>query len=125
MTPRLVDYVYILATIALTVYGQVILKWRIGDFGAMPEEPLAQLRFLLRLLLDPAILSGFVAAFLASLTWMAALTRLELSFAYPFMSLNFAVVLLLSAWLLHEPLTLAKVAGVALIVAGTIVASHG
>jgi drug/metabolite transporter (DMT)-like permease len=41
------------------------------------------------------------------------------------MSLNFALVLVLSGWLLHEPVSLYRVAGVALIVAGTIVAARG
>ena len=125
MTPRLVDYAYILATIAFTVYGQLILKWRIASVGAMPEDSLAKLKFLFMLIFDPAIFSGFLAAFFAALAWMAAMTRFDLSHAYPFMSLNFVVVLVLSAWLLDEPVTLNKVIGIALIVVGTVVAARG
>jgi uncharacterized membrane protein len=76
-------------------------------------------------LFDPAIFSGFAAAFLASLAWMAAMTKFELSHAYPFMSLNFVVVLLLSGWILSEPVTLQRMAGVILIVLGTVVAARG
>ena len=53
------------------------------------------------------------------------MTKFELSHAYPFMSLNFVVVLLLSGWLLNETLTVQKFAGVLLIVLGTIVAARG
>jgi drug/metabolite transporter (DMT)-like permease len=53
------------------------------------------------------------------------MTRFELSHAYPFMSLNFVIVLLLSGWLLSEPLTPQRLAGVALIMAGTVVAARG
>lgn len=74
---RPLDYLYIVATIVFTVYGQVILKWRIGKLGALPPEALAKLKFLVMLLFDPAIFSGFAAAFLASLAWMAAMTRFE------------------------------------------------
>lgn len=122
---RLFDYVYILATIAFTVYGQLILKWRIGQLGVLPAGTFDKLKFLIGLLFDPAIFSGFAAAFLASLAWMAAMTKFELSHAYPFMSLNFVVVLLLSGWLLSEPISLQKVFGVALIVLGTLVAARG
>jgi uncharacterized membrane protein len=125
MNPRFADYLYIAATIGFTVYGQLILKWRIRDFGALPTDPLEKLKFLVYLLFDPAIFSGFVAAFLASLAWMAAMTKFDLSHAYPFMSLTFVVVLLLSGWLLSEPLSVAKVMGVALIVVGTVVAARG
>lgn len=122
---RYADYLYIAATIAFTVYGQLMLKWRISAFGQLPAEPFNKLKFLIGLLFDPVIFSGFVAAFLASLAWMAAMTKFELSHAYPFMSLNFVVVLLLSGWLLNEPMSLQKALGVALIVAGTVIAARG
>jgi drug/metabolite transporter (DMT)-like permease len=125
MSIRAVDYGYLAATIALSAYGQLILKWRLAAYGQLPETFWEKARFLTLLVLDPAIFSGFVAAFLAALTWMAALTRFELGYAYALMSLTFVVVLLLSALLLHEPLSTAKIAGVLLIIAGTVVASNG
>jgi uncharacterized membrane protein len=122
---RLLDYGYILATIALTVYGQIILKIRIGAYGPLPAHVDEKLFFLVRLLCDPVILSGFAAALLASFTWMAAMTKFDLSHAYPFMSLNFVFVLALSGWLLSEPMSFQKVIGLALIVFGTVVAARG
>lgn len=119
------DYLYIFATIAFTVYGQLILKWRISKFGSIPTDWFEQLKFITSLLLDPAILSGFLAAFAASLAWMAAMTKFDLSHAYPFMSMSFVVVLLLSGWLLGEPVTLQRSIGVGLIVLGTVVAARG
>ena len=53
------------------------------------------------------------------------MTKFDLSYAYPFMSLTFVIVLLLSGWLLSEPLSVPKVLGVALIVVGTVVAARG
>ena len=122
---RTFDYIYIFATILLTVYGQLVLKWRIGNFGPLPVDTLDKLKFLISLLFDPVIFSAFAAAFLASLAWMAAMTKFDLSHAYPFMSLNFVVVLLLSGWLLSESMNLQKALGVGLIVLGTVVAARG
>lgn len=123
--PRLLDYLYIFATIGFTVYGQLILKWRIVRFGPLPVDAFEKVKFLISLLFDPAIFSGFAAAFLASLAWMAAMTKFDLSHAYPFMSLNFVVVLLFSGWLLSEPMTFQRVLGVGMIVLGTVVAARG
>lgn len=123
--PRVLDYFYIFTTIGFTVYGQLILKWRITQFGVLPTDHFEKLKFLILLLFDPAIFSGFASAFLASLTWMSAMTKFDLSHAYPFMSLNFVVVVLLSGWLLNEPVTLPKAIGVGLIVLGTLVAVRG
>jgi drug/metabolite transporter (DMT)-like permease len=122
---KYIDYSLILATVVFTAYGQLMLKWRIAQMGALPQELLGKIKFLLLLLLDPGIFSGFAAGFLASLAWMAAMTKFDLSHAYPFMSLNFVVVLLLSGWVLSEPLSLQKVLGVGFIVLGTILAARG
>jgi len=124
MPLRFHDHLYIFATIAFTVYGQLILKWRMVQLGEMPIASAEKFKFLITAVFDPAIFSGFVAAFLASLAWMAAMTKFELSYAYPFMSLNFVIVLVLSAWLLHEPLTMNKTIGILLIIVGTIIASR-
>jgi uncharacterized membrane protein len=77
------------------------------------------------LFLDLEMLSGFAAVSLAPLSWMAAMTKFDLSHTYPFMSLSLVVVLLLSGWLLSEPMTMQKALGVELIVLGTVVAARG
>jgi len=125
MLARLTDYLYIAATIGFTVYGQLILKWRVGRFGSLPADVAGKLQYVFSVLLDPWVLSSLFAAFLASLAWIAAMSKFELSHAYPFMSLNFVVVLVLSTWLLHEPLTMAKIFGVLMIGVGTIVIARG
>lgn len=122
---RAAGYFCISATIALTVFGQLILKWRVSQLGSLPDGVIPKARFLLTLFVDPLIFAGFLSAGLASVTWMAAMTRFELSHAYPLMSLSFVLVVLLSAVLLREPVGLQRLLGVVLIVAGTVVISRG
>lgn len=119
------NYLYIFLTIALTVFGQIAIKMQVLQAGALPEAGGDKLAFLIRLLLNPWIISAFVAAFLASVSWIGAMTKFPLSHAYPFMALNFVIVVLLSGWFFQEPLTTAKILGIALICIGTIVASRG
>ena len=114
-------YLYIFGCILFTVYGQLILKWRMNLKGELPELLAHKLIFMLKLFLDPWLLSGFAAAFVASLFWMAAMTKFEISFAYPFMSLSFVLVLVLSILIFGETFTWGKVIGLCLIVAGIIV----
>ena len=75
------------------------------------------------LLLNGWIISALFAAFLASLTWMAAMTKLPLSYAYPFMSLSFVLVTILSVLFFNEVMTIPKVLGLSLIIIGLIVSS--
>ena len=119
------DFVYIFAVIVLTVCGQLILKWQVAKAGAFPQSFPERVLFLLRLLLNPWIIGGLFAGFLAFLCWMAAMTKFELSYAYPFMSLAFVLVLLSSALLFHETVTMPKMLGILLIMAGIIIAGRG
>jgi multidrug transporter EmrE-like cation transporter len=119
-----VSAIYVLLTVALTVYGQLALKWHLDRSGPMPSESLAACLFLLRQLAFPLVISSFASAFLASLTWMAALTRVELSVAYPFMSLAFPLVALLSVPLFGEHFTIWKGIGTGFILVGLFLLSR-
>ncbi|WP_266202571.1 EamA family transporter [Pontibacter kalidii] len=114
-------YLYIVGTIIFTVYGQIILKWRLGQKGVLPETLANKLIFLVNALLDPFIFSGFASAFIASLFWMAAMTKFEITKAYPFMSLAPAIVLVVGVIFLNENLTIGKVVGLIFIFIGTII----
>jgi multidrug transporter EmrE-like cation transporter len=118
-------YFYIFATIFFTVYGQLILKWRIIRYGDVPEQSLEKFVFLGRLLFDPFIISGFGAAFIAALCWMGAMTKFDLSYAYPFVSITFVFVLFLSASFFQEPITMPKIIGMVFIIAGIIIGAQG
>lgn len=117
-------YLYIFFTVFFTVYGQVILKWRINKVGSLPEESFEKIIFVTKLLIDPWILSGFFSAFIASFFWMATMTKFELSFAYPFMSGAFVLVFVLSVFLFQESVTWQKLLGLFLIVLGIIITSR-
>ncbi|MCM2265583.1 MAG: EamA family transporter [Desulfuromonadales bacterium] len=119
------SYYYVAATIILTVYGQVVIKWQAGKVGVLLTEDGVSFSLLLRLVFNPWVLSGLLAAFFASLSWIAAMTRLPLSHAYPFMSLAFVLVMFLSALFFHEPLTWPKVVGMTCIVTGIVIGSQG
>lgn len=114
----------VFGTVLFTVYGQLVIKWQVGRAGEFPAETAGKLWFLLRMIWNPWVLSGLAAAFLAFLCWMAAMTKFELSYAYPFMSLAFVLVLVMSGLLFREPVTMAKVVGILLIVAGIVVGSR-
>ena len=115
-------YLYILGTIFFTVYGQIVLKWRLTNLNiVLPENFLGKFAHLCKLIFDPYIFSGFFSAFLASLFWMAAMTKFEITIAYPFMSIAPALVFLIGVLFLNETFTLGKVIGLLFIIAGTII----
>lgn len=117
-------YLYVFLTILFTVYGQVILKWRISDlnWSLNTTEGIGQIIIsYMKFLFDPLIFSGFVSAFVASVFWMLAMTKFELTYAYPFMSLSPALVFIVGIFVLGETFTIGKLLGLLIIIIGIIV----
>lgn len=117
-------YLFVISTILFTVYGQVVLKWRISDLnwtldttGGIGQMIISYMKFLF----DPLIFSGFVSAFIASVFWMLAMTKFELTYAYPFMSLSPALVFIAGILVLGETFTIGKLLGLLIIMIGIIV----
>ncbi len=117
-------YFFIFCTIGLTVYGQMVIKWKMSQASA-PDQIMEKIPYILKMMLDPWIISSFAAAFAAALCWMITLTRMDLSYAYPFMSLSFVTILLLSGMVFQEPITMHKIIGILMIVVGVIINSSG
>jgi undecaprenyl phosphate-alpha-L-ara4N flippase subunit ArnF len=116
------NYIYIFGTLIFTVYGQIILKWRLSSLKViLPEGFIKKLVVLIKLIFDPFLFSGFVSAFIASLFWMVAMTKFEITTAYPFMSLAPALVFIIGVLFLGEIFTIGKVIGLALIMLGIII----
>jgi len=120
------SHLYIFATIAFTVYGLFAIKIQMAQLGSLPEGALDKIVFLTKMMvLNPWVLSGIVAGYCAGLCWMMAMTRFALSYAYPFTSLNYVLVLLLSVPIMGEAVNSYRVVGSLLIVAGILVAAKG
>jgi len=112
-------------TILFTVYGQLMIKWQMNKAGQLPAGVMNKFFFLFHALLNFWVISAFFAAFLAALAWMSAMTKLDLNFAYPFMSLSFVFVLIFSVLFLHEPVSIYKLISIVLIIAGIVVLGLG
>ncbi len=118
-------YVYIAGTIFFTVYGQLVIKWQMAQTTGLPAPFMDKIFFLLSMFTNLWVVSAFLSAFLASLCWMAAMTRFDLSFAYPFMSTSFILVLIFSGLFFHEPVNAPKLIGISLIMIGIMVSAQG
>lgn len=118
-------YLFIAGTILFTVYGQLIVRQQIGDLAEVPSG-VGLFRFLVQFIFtSPLVLSGLAAAFVASIFWMATLTRFELSFAYPFMALNFLIVAVIGVAVFGEVLNASKVIGLLIVCGGLVVIAQG
>lgn len=122
---RSLDHLYILFTVVFTVYSQLIMRWQVSAAGQMPLDVIGKVYFIGELLINPWVFSGILATFLSGVSWMLAMTRFEISYAYPFVSLNYVIILAASFLLFNESLSPPKMMGTVLVIVGIVVISKG
>lgn len=125
LSTKFTDHLLIVGTVLFTVYSQLIMRWQVGLAGTPPTGIDEKILFVGRLLINPWVFSGIVATFLAGVSWMLTMTRFEISYAFPFVSLNYVIVLLAGFLLFGETFSAAKLLGTTLIVAGLVVIAKG
>jgi multidrug transporter EmrE-like cation transporter len=109
----------ILISCALAVVGQIFFKRGAIMIRDVPLGP----GFILAMAVTPPIWFGIAAFGVSALTWLMSLARVDLSFAFPMLSLNFVITALYSWYMWGEHLAPNRIAGIALIVAGVLMIS--
>lgn len=106
-------YLIALVSIILGAAGQFCLK-----VGVTAHKSLGDAASAWELLTDVWFLSGLTVYGLSLLTWLYVLSRLELSRAYPMVSIGYILTTAMACIWLGETLTWQKVLGISLIIIG-------
>lgn len=109
---------YILLSGVLGVAGQLIMKQAMVGVGRGLMTPEGLAVSVLTLVFNPMVICGLAVYVSGTLLWLMALSRVDLSYAYPFASLNYILVLLASWLLLGEQPSPRRIAGVVAICFG-------
>lgn len=117
------NHIFIFSSLIFGVISQTIIKWRMNVLGPMPEGAVSKAFFLIQALLDPYILISILLTLLAGVAWMGAMSKFDISYAYPFTGLSYVLLLFIAALIFSEPVSLNKIAGTGLIIAGIIIIS--
>ena len=98
----------------ILVGGQFL--WKFGLIGR--TDSYQSVSGVVKLFLSPYIMSGLFMYGLATVLWLFILTRVPLSVAYPVQSLAYIFAVFGAYFVFNEPLTMPKIIGVLLIMAG-------
>ena len=110
--------VIIIVGVIFAALGQVSWKLGMTQAGQLSTLNLASLS---AALLNPLVLLGFIMYGLSTIFWLIALSKKDLSYVYPFISLTYILVLLLSSLVLKESIGVNKVIGTLIIIIGLII----
>ena len=114
----------ILTSVFLNALAQIFLRKAAAGFGEEGIQLGRLTQALGTLILDPFLLLGMLCYAFSILVWIAVLARVEVSVAYPFLSIGYIVVIFAGFFFLGENVTMLRVAGVALICAGLVCISR-
>ena len=122
----ILNHFYLLLAISLGVVSQLIIKWQMSVFYFEDYETW-QDKFALAfsMLLNPYIIIALVLTLLAGVTWMIAMTKFEISYAYPFTLLALVLVTIFSVIFFGESINIYKLIGIIFIIIGIVVISKG
>jgi drug/metabolite transporter (DMT)-like permease len=113
----------ILFTVLSNAAAQIMLKRGMIMVGRVSLDPSSLFASFWRIALNPFVVAGFFTFVISMASHLIVLSRVDLSFAYPFLSLAYVVVTVYAYLVFNEDVSQLRVAGIALICLGTIVVS--
>ena len=117
-------FLFALVSVLFLVGGQASLKYGLIRSGGISGESMLMLGTWGKVMSEPYVLTGFALYGVASALWLRVLSELELSLAYPIVSLSYAFSLIAGRWLFHDDMNFARIGGVVLIILGAFVVSR-
>ena len=109
--------VLILVSVGLAVFGQLAFKKGMTNVGTIGLGDLLTPK-VISVITEPFVIMGLILYLLASAFWVVVLSQEELSFAYPLIGLGYVFTAILAKLLFNESLTLVRMLGILMIVAG-------
>jgi len=108
----------LLVSVFLGAIGQLCAKKGVMNIGQVYLNPSKIVGITFKFFSNPLILIGLFAYLIGSVIWLTALSRTELSFAYPFVSLTYVLVFIGSWFFFGESINLLRCLGLVLIICG-------
>jgi len=121
-----IQHIYIFLALGFAVSSQLIIKWKMSGFSYNDFDSWQdRYSFAFSMLINPYIILALAFSVLAGVTWMIAMTKFELSYAYPFTIFSLIFVTLFSIIFFEEQVNAHKVIGIVLVAIGIFTISRG
>lgn len=113
----------LIASVITAACGQLLFKKGMTAFSTLsiPQGIVNLFRIAVKIVFNPYIFAGMASYLLSTVLWLYALSKTELSYAYPFTTLTFILVMAASFLLFSETMSLSKIIGGVVICLGVII----
>jgi multidrug transporter EmrE-like cation transporter len=114
----------ILSGVLLNAFAQIFLKKGMMAIGEFEFSWSNALPVATSVASSPSVVLGFACYIVSVLIWLLVLSRVEVSFAYPFLSVGYIVTAAFGYYAFHEHLSAYRISGIALICFGVYLISR-
>ena len=114
----------ILFSVTLAAVAQLTLKRGMDQVTARSGELRLGSESIREVVTTPAVWAGLILFGFSAIVWLVVLSRTSLSFAYPFASLTYVLILLADRFVLDQEVPGLRYAGVAFIIVGIILVAQ-
>jgi drug/metabolite transporter (DMT)-like permease len=114
----------ILFTVLSNAAAQIMLKRGMMIVGHVSLDLSSVYSSFWQIALNPFVIAGLFTFFISMASHIVVLSRVDLSFAYPFLSLAYVVVAAYAYFVFNEDVSQLRIAGIALICLGTVLVSR-
>ncbi|MBC8249158.1 MAG: multidrug resistance protein [Anaerolineales bacterium] len=107
-------------SIAMNVLGQTAIKLGVNQpesEALTAADPISVVSLVVR---SPMIMLGLLMHVVGALAWIVVLSRLDLSYAYPFVAVNFVLITVVSQVVFSETVPTLRWLGIALVCVGLV-----
>ncbi|MFN3234881.1 MAG: EamA family transporter [Gammaproteobacteria bacterium] len=108
----------ILISVLIAAAGQILLKIGMSQIGHFDFYMSNAFPIALKIITNIPIMAGLTGYFVSLVIWLMVLSRTEVSFAYPMISLGYIINALLAYYFLGEQVTFSRLVGTCVIVFG-------
>lgn len=123
---RALDFLWVLGGVLLNAMAQLLLKAGANSAGEISLSAGASTlwRTALGLAQHPGILGGLACYVVSVVVWIVALSRVDVSIAYPMLSIGYVVNAALAWWLFGEAVNTQRWLGIGVIVVGVLLVAN-
>jgi multidrug transporter EmrE-like cation transporter len=118
------SFALILAGVLLNAIAQLLLKAGTNSVGQFEFSGANVVPIGMKLAFQPYIVAGIVCYLVSLVVWLMALSRVEVSIAYPMLSIGYVINAVAAWYLFGEAVTPMRLAGIGIIVVGVYVVAR-
>lgn len=114
----------LLITVGLNVAGQYLMKRGMSEMGPITGSLVEIAHSLGKAFLNPWVIGGLGAYGFSTFCWLILLSRVDLSYAYPALSMGYVLITLVGFFLLGEQVSATRWLAVVIICTGVFLVSQ-